>query len=155
MVDAPTLETLQVGLDTDLVDTFVVGPGNVLKLNGWCYHPWQRIRALHVIADGAAHPVHMRGIVTLDIFKVHAPERDHTGTSLNSGFYALVPFSRVDVPTRRQPHSARHARRRIHLRGSAGPHPIASVYFAGRRHRFSRHVCTPSGAAPCHLYGNL
>ncbi len=98
MVDALERDALQVGLDTELVDSFVVGAGSVLRLSGWCFHPWQRVHDLHVVADGIAHPVYIRGIVTVDIFKANAPDRDHTGNSLNSGFYALVPFSRVDTP---------------------------------------------------------
>ena len=98
MVDALERDALQVGLDTELVNSFVVGAGSVLRLSGWCFHPWQRVHDLHVVADGIAHPVYIRGIVTVDIFKANAPDRDHTGNSLNSGFYALVPFSRVDTP---------------------------------------------------------
>src|SRR5579871_2247436 len=58
---------VRVGLDTELVDTFVVGLGNALVLSGWCYHPQCRIRTLNIIADGIAHPVHMHGILRPDI----------------------------------------------------------------------------------------
>jgi len=99
---SPSPDELQVGLDRELENSFVVGPGNVLKLSGWCYHPRQRIRSLDVVVEGVTSPVTIWSFVKPEVLKVQAPAIDRTGNSLNSGFCVLIPFSRVDQPRRAQ-----------------------------------------------------
>lgn len=77
---------------TDLSKPLHVGKGNVLYVQGWCYHTEEHIRSLTVIFDGAAHPVRNFGLARLDVFRAQFGIADMRGHSLNSGFWVMIPL---------------------------------------------------------------
>lgn len=77
---------------TDLSKPLFVGWGNVLYVQGWCYHTEERIQGLTVIFDGIAHPVRNFGLARLDVFRVQFGIADTRGHSLNSGFWVMIPL---------------------------------------------------------------
>ena len=87
--DSP-LPDLRVGVD-NLPRQWVVGKGNVLTLNGWCYHPDSRVVGLEVIANGTAWPVPIRSMTRIEVFERDFPDRDPRGHSRNSGFSVMIP----------------------------------------------------------------
>ena len=88
---------LHYSLDTDLSRPFTVGNGNVLYLAGWCFHPYRRIRRLYLLVDGVPHRIHNYGLARPQVFEAHAPYADHTGHSINSGFYIRLPIKKVSA----------------------------------------------------------
>ncbi|MGO9453462.1 MAG: glycosyltransferase [Candidatus Binataceae bacterium] len=89
--------SLHYALDTDLSQPFTVGKGNVLYLVGWCFHPDRKIRRLNLLVDGVPHRIHNYGLARADVFEACAPHDDHTGSSINSGFYIRLPVEKVSV----------------------------------------------------------
>ncbi len=85
-------------LDTDLPEHLVVGKGNVLFLDGWCYHTRQKIRQLRVLVDGRPYPIHNRSMARPDVLRSQIPRGDGAANSLMSGFWAALPFEAIDAP---------------------------------------------------------
>lgn len=88
---------LQFGLETDLSQPVPVGRGNILYLEGWCYHPVHRVSRLAIVADGIAHNVPNHHIAHPDIGRGEAPRIDIMGFSRTSGFVAFIPLPPVET----------------------------------------------------------
>lgn len=83
-------------VETDLSKPFVIGEGNALYLRGWCYHTTQRIQRLYILIDDTEYRVFNHSFVRDDIFREHSGTHDPKGYSMNSGFWVIIPFSRID-----------------------------------------------------------
>jgi glycosyltransferase involved in cell wall biosynthesis/predicted nucleic acid-binding Zn-ribbon protein len=84
-------------LDTALPEHLVVGKGNVLFLDGWCYHSRQRIRQLRVLVDGRPYPIHNHSMARPDVLRSQMPRGDNATNSLMSGFWAALPLESIDA----------------------------------------------------------
>jgi len=82
-------------IDTNLPQPFDVGKGNVLHLEGWCYHPDQCIKKLKFLVDGISHEAANHSLPRPEIMQALAEKKDCIENSLNSGFYVDIPFSAV------------------------------------------------------------
>lgn len=89
-------DRLLYGIYTDLAKLFIVGPGNALYLQGWCYHTTQRIRRLYFLIDGSTYAVANYALARKDVFEVLYNKMDVKGNSLNIGFWVIIPFHKVD-----------------------------------------------------------
>ena len=85
-------------INTDLSQPFVVGRGNLLYLSGRCFHTVKRIKRLSVMVDGVSHPVFNHSLAEPEAAGARSQLSDHTGNSLIGGFWATVPFEKVDAP---------------------------------------------------------
>ena len=90
---------VELEIESDLAEPFVVGRGGFYLLRGWCYSPARRVRSLEVLVDGVPHPVGQLGLARDDVVRDHAL-RDPLGRSLESGFIATIPFSPIGAPRR-------------------------------------------------------
>lgn len=89
-------DRLVYGIYTDLAKPFIVGPGTALYLQGWCYHTTQRIKRLYFLIDGTTYAVANYELARKDVFQAHYNKVDIKGNSLNSGFWVIIPFHRID-----------------------------------------------------------
>ena len=90
-------DRLVYGIYTDLAKPFIVGPGNALYLQGWCYHTTQRIRRLYFLIDGITYTVANYALARKDVFEVLYNKMDVKGNSLNSSFWVIIPFHKIDA----------------------------------------------------------
>lgn len=88
-------EGLRAHIDTTIPDTLIVGEGNALYIAGWCYHPSQIIRTLHIVIDEVAHRVKAFRMARPDVLE-HFRGVDPIGNSYRSGFWTIVPIARID-----------------------------------------------------------
>lgn len=86
------------GLDTPLPNPWAIGGGNILRLQGWCYHTRQVIDQLSILVDGVEHPVAEHTAPREDVFARAMAQGRPNPNSLVSGFYADIPFARIDAP---------------------------------------------------------
>ena len=87
-------------VETNLKKTFVIGAGNALYLQGWCYHTIQRIKKLYILVDDVPHLVSNFSFARPDVFQKHFQKIDNKGNSLNSGFWSIIPFAPTDSKRR-------------------------------------------------------
>ncbi|TNF54193.1 glycosyltransferase, partial [bacterium] len=83
-------------VETDLSKPFVIGEGNALYLRGWCYHTTERIQKLYILVDDSEYRVYNHSYIRDDIFREHSGTHDPKGHSMHSGFWVIIPFSRID-----------------------------------------------------------
>jgi glycosyltransferase involved in cell wall biosynthesis len=83
-------------VETDLSKPFVIGEGNALYLRGWCYHTTQRIQRLYILIDDTEYRVFNHSFVRDDIFREYSGSHDPNRHSMHSGFWVIIPFSRID-----------------------------------------------------------
>jgi glycosyltransferase involved in cell wall biosynthesis len=81
-------------LESDFSQPLVVGRGTIVPVAGWCYHPAQRIRALHIQVGANLIPVRAHSMARPDVHREQAAY-DPKGHSLTSGFLALVPLGPI------------------------------------------------------------
>ena len=84
-------------LDVDLSVPFPVGRGNLLFLDGWCYHPTRRIKKLSISVNGFHHQIVSHSLASPDVYESQC-DNDHSGFSLTSGFWTTIPFEQIAAP---------------------------------------------------------
>lgn len=74
---------------------FATGKGNLLYVQGWCYHTTKGIRRLFIHIGGASHEVRNFRDLRLDAFNAQYNKVEFTGNSLLSGYWAIVQLPKV------------------------------------------------------------
>ena len=78
-------------VETNLKKIFVIGAGNALYLQGWCYHTIQRIKKLYILVDDVPHLVSNFSFARPDVFQKHFPKK----IFLNYAYSLPLLFPRV------------------------------------------------------------
>ncbi|MBP1709726.1 MAG: hypothetical protein H6Q47_259, partial [Deltaproteobacteria bacterium] len=84
-------------IETDLSKPLIVGAGNAIYLHGWCFHTSRKIKKLSILVDNAPHRVFNFALARKDVFQQHFQNVESRGNSLNSGFWVILPFNRIDI----------------------------------------------------------
>ena len=92
-------DKLQVAIDSRIPKQLMVGEGSGFYIAGWCYHANAKIRRLEIVCNGATSSLAAWGIPRPDVKAAHFPHQDPFGRSLRSGFWGLVPVTKVTERT--------------------------------------------------------